>query len=104
VEPHKSPLRAILETTFEGSYRMLEDPWLFVWHLHLLVTFTHFILWASTYGWIGGPGPSSMDVKALDDILVSMMGLSGWLAVVYFFRCVWGVGGCGFGCGVGEGV
>lgn len=25
--------------------RMLSDPWLFVWHLHLVLTFMHFITW-----------------------------------------------------------
>jgi len=25
-------------------------------------------------------------VREFDDVIVSMMGLSGWLAVIYFFR------------------
>lgn len=25
-------------------------------------------------------------VRQFDDVIVSMMGLSGWLAVIYFFR------------------
>jgi hypothetical protein len=27
-----------------------------------------------------------LQVREFDDIIVSMMGLSGWLAVIYFFR------------------
>ncbi|WIA19587.1 hypothetical protein OEZ85_005527 [Tetradesmus obliquus] len=86
LDPHKSRLRAMLETTYEGAVRMLEDPWLFIWHLHLLLTCMHFLIWVSSYGWIGGPGPKSMQVREFDDVIVSMMGLSGWLAVIYFFR------------------
>jgi hypothetical protein len=43
---------------------MVEDPWLFVWHLHLLLTLLHFLTWISSYGWIGGPGPKSITVSA----------------------------------------
>jgi hypothetical protein len=25
--------------------RMLSDPWLFIWHTHLFLTFVHFITW-----------------------------------------------------------
>lgn len=64
-DPHKSRLRAMLETTYEGAVRMLEDPWLFIWHLHLLLTCMHFLIWVSSYGWIGGPGPKSMQVGLL---------------------------------------
>jgi hypothetical protein len=42
---------------------MVEDPWLFVWHLHLLLTMMHFITWASSYGFVGGQGPSSITVR-----------------------------------------
>jgi hypothetical protein len=52
----------MLETTYEGTVRMLEDPWLFIWHLHLLLTFIHFLIWISSYGWIGGKGPKSIQV------------------------------------------
>jgi hypothetical protein len=45
----------------------------------------------TSYGGVGGPGPASKSVKEFDDVVVSMMGLSGWLAVIYFFRCAWGV-------------
>jgi hypothetical protein len=85
-DPHKSRLRAFAETATEGCKRMLDDPWLFVWHLHLVLTLIHFVLWVSTYGGVGGPGPASPAVRAFDDIVLAMMGLSGWLAVVYFFR------------------
>lgn len=27
-----------------------------------------------------------LQVRQFDDVIVSMMGLSGWLAVIYFFR------------------
>ncbi len=64
-DPHKSRLRAMLETTYEGAVRMVEDPWLFVWHLHLLLTLAHFVIWMGTYGWIGGPGPDSIQVRLL---------------------------------------
>jgi hypothetical protein len=65
----------------------MADPWLFVWHLHLFVTIIHFITWISSYDYFGADsGPSSYSVRAFDDIIVSMMGLTGWLAVVYFFR------------------
>ncbi|GBF97002.1 hypothetical protein Rsub_09799 [Raphidocelis subcapitata] len=84
--PHKGPLRALLETTSEGFARMLSDPWLFIWHTHLFLTFVHFITWQTTYGGVGGPGPASRAVKEFDDVVVSLMGLSGWLAVIYFFR------------------
>jgi hypothetical protein len=124
---------------------MLEDPWLFVWHLHLALTLCHFVTWVSSYGAVvGGSGPASetvrvrvralvclcmcaccalcaaasrlvalgrllavelcvsdlplagpcppppcdAQVRQFDDVIVSMMGLSGWLAVIYFFRCV----------------
>jgi hypothetical protein len=53
----------MLETTYEGAVRMLEDPWLFIWHLHLLLTFIHFLIWISSYGWIGGNGPKSIQVR-----------------------------------------
>jgi hypothetical protein len=62
-DPHKSRQRAMLETTYEGAVRMLEDPWLFIWHLHLLLTFIHFLIWISSYGWIGGSGPKSTQVR-----------------------------------------
>lgn len=42
---HKSRLRALVETTSEGFARMLSDPWLFIWHTHLVLTFIHFITW-----------------------------------------------------------
>jgi hypothetical protein len=172
-------VRAILETTNEGFARMLSDPWLFIWHTHLLLTFVHFITWQvggagrrgqgrapaafmkpigapapavhsprqhlpplhrtrggpgpgrwviahsvrlppakhtsctataglrlcpipllpqhprlgsltcalqTTYGGVGGAGPASRAVREFDDVVVSLMGLSGWLAVIYFFR------------------
>jgi hypothetical protein len=53
----------MLETTYEGAVRMLEDPWLFIWHLHLLLTCMHFLIWISSYGWIGGSGPKSIQVR-----------------------------------------
>jgi hypothetical protein len=64
-DPHKSRMRAMLETTYEGAVRMLEDPWLFIWHLHLLLTCMHFLIWISSYGWIGGKGPKSIQVWRL---------------------------------------
>lgn len=42
---------------------MAEDPWLFVWHLHLLLTVIHFITWISSYGFVGGSGPDSIFVS-----------------------------------------
>jgi hypothetical protein len=34
--------------------RMLSDPWLFIWHIHLLLTFIHFITWQVGLGcWAG---------------------------------------------------
>jgi hypothetical protein len=30
--------------------------------------------------------PTPVQVRQFDDVIVSMMGLSGWLAVIYFFR------------------
>ncbi|KAF8062894.1 TRPV6 [Scenedesmus sp. PABB004] len=86
LDPHKTRLCALLETTYEGMVRMVEDPWLFVWHLHLLLTLLHFIIWVASYGFVGGRGPHDIGVAELDDVVVSMMGLSGWLAVIYFFR------------------
>ena len=80
---------------------MVEDPWLFVWHLHLLLTFTHFITWLSSYGGgvTGYAGPSE-GIAVFDDVIVSLMGLTGWLAVIYFFRYEReGFGGVGVGCG-----
>lgn len=93
----------MLETTREGFARMVSDPWLFIWHTHLFLTFVHFITWQTTYGGVHGPGPASRAVKEFDDVVVSLMGLTGWLAVIYFFRWarlwggrgVWGVGGGG---------
>ncbi|KAI8467692.1 MAG: hypothetical protein J3K34DRAFT_32028 [Monoraphidium minutum] len=85
-DPHKGRLRAMLETTTEGFMRMLSDPWLFIWHTHLALTFMHFITWQTTYGGVGGSGPASRSVREFDDVVVSLMGLSGWLAVIYFFR------------------
>jgi hypothetical protein len=41
---------------------MLEDPWLFIWHLHLLLTAIHFLTWVSSYGFVGGSGPASITV------------------------------------------
>jgi hypothetical protein len=61
-DPHKTRLRAFFETSYEGVMRMMEDPWLFVWHLHLLLTMMHFLTWISSYGWVGGPGPASITV------------------------------------------
>lgn len=43
--------------------RMVEDPWLFIWHLHLVLTCMHFLTWVSSYGWIGGRGPESVAVS-----------------------------------------
>ena len=85
-EPHKGRLRAVLETTTGGFQRMLSDPWLFIWHTHLFLTFVHFVTWQTTYGGVHGPGPASRAVKEFDDVVVSLMGLTGWLAVIYFFR------------------
>lgn len=62
-DAHKTHLRAVLETSYEGFVRLMEDPWLFVWHLHLVLTLIHFIIWISSYGWVGGAGPSSLHVS-----------------------------------------
>jgi hypothetical protein len=62
-DAHKTRVRAVLETSYEGFVRLMEDPWLFVWHLHLVLTLIHFIIWISSYGWVGGAGPSSLHVS-----------------------------------------
>lgn len=62
-DPHKTRVRAFLETSYEGLIRMLEDPWLFIWHLHLLLTAIHFLTWVSSYGFVGGSGPASITVS-----------------------------------------
>lgn len=56
-------MRAFLETSYEGVLRMVDDPWLFVWHLHLLLTMIHFLTWISSYGFVGGSGPHSITVR-----------------------------------------
>jgi hypothetical protein len=56
-------VRAFLETSYEGVLRMVDDPWLFVWHTHLLLTMIHFLTWISSYGFVGGSGPKSITVR-----------------------------------------
>lgn len=45
----------MLETTTEGFMRMLSDPWLFIWHIHLGLTFIHFITWQVAPRRLPGP-------------------------------------------------
>lgn len=46
----------------------------------------HFITWASAYGGVGGSGPSSTRTAEFDDVVLSMMALSGWTSVLYYAR------------------
>ena len=69
--------------------RCLRDPISFVMLFHLAATFTHFITWASAYGGVEGGAAelkASRRVAEFDDVVVSLMGLSGWLALLYFAR------------------
>lgn len=67
--------------------RMLKDPVMFVILFHIFATFVHFITWASSYGGVNGGGPTSnIRVAEFDDVVMSMVGLSGWLSLLYFAR------------------
>lgn len=85
LEPHVTRLRAFLDSTRDGLVGMTQDPWLFIWHTHLVLTWIHFFTWVSTYGGVGGAGPT-VPVQQFDDIVVSGMALTGWIAVLYFYR------------------
>lgn len=66
--------------------RMFKDPISFILLFHIFATFVHFITWASAYGGVNGHGPKNMRVAEFDDVVVSMVGLSGWLSMLYFAR------------------
>ncbi|KAG1674298.1 hypothetical protein FOA52_013487 [Chlamydomonas sp. UWO 241] len=68
------------------------DPITLVVMFHLVATVVHFITWAASYGGTGGAGPSSMRVQEFDDVLLSLVCLTGWGAMVYFARGLRGVG------------
>lgn len=66
--------------------RQAADPSTVIMVVHIMLTFTHFITWASTYGAVDGHGPHSANVREFDDIVVSLMALTGWFAMLYFAR------------------
>eukprot|EP00198_Chlamydomonas_reinhardtii_P002422 XP_001691758.1 transient receptor potential ion channel protein [Chlamydomonas reinhardtii] len=74
--------------------RMIQDPIQFVHVFHHSATLVHFVIWASTYGGVGGGGPGGDSVRLLefDDVVVSLMALSGWVSMLYYSRGVQAVG------------
>mmetsp|Transcript_1453 Transcript_1453/g.3191 ORF Transcript_1453/g.3191 Transcript_1453/m.3191 type:complete len:1024 (-) Transcript_1453:1638-4709(-) len=79
-------VRAIIHSLHGYFRRQAADPILFVMSLHILLTFVHFITWASTYGGVDGSGPDKVHVQEFDDVIVSLIGLSGWGSLLYFAR------------------
>lgn len=69
---------------------MIQDPIQFVHVFHHSATLVHFVIWASTYGGVGGGGPGGDSVRLLefDDVVVSLMALSGWVSMLYYSRGV----------------
>lgn len=52
-------LLAVLRHALAGYYRrQLHDPIRLIMLFHEIITFVHFITWASSYGGIGGSGPT----------------------------------------------
>ncbi|MEW5311092.1 MAG: hypothetical protein WDW38_002835 [Sanguina aurantia] len=65
--------------------RQLRDPITLVMACHLFLTITHFITWEVMHA-ADGTGPGSADVSTFDDIIVSLMILTGWVSLWYFAR------------------
>ena len=55
---HKTHIRAFWETARDSILRLADDPWLAVWHSHLLLTFIHFI-------WTEAPGCWNLRLRTL---------------------------------------
>uniref|UniRef100_A0A7S0RFC8 Ion transport domain-containing protein n=1 Tax=Chlamydomonas leiostraca TaxID=1034604 RepID=A0A7S0RFC8_9CHLO len=76
-----------LAHSLAGYYvRQAADPITVLALAHQLLTFIHFITWVSAYGGIDGDGPSDTRVQEFDDIIVSLMALSGWTCMMYYTR------------------
>ncbi|KAG2493527.1 hypothetical protein HYH03_008341 [Edaphochlamys debaryana] len=66
--------------------RMVRDPIQFVHVFHNCATLVHFVIWASCYGGVGGSGSTNVKLIEFDDVVVSLMALSGWMSVLYYSR------------------
>ncbi|GAX79471.1 hypothetical protein CEUSTIGMA_g6912.t1 [Chlamydomonas eustigma] len=70
-----------------GYYsRQCSDPVTLMMMLHLWLSVVHFTVWASSYGGVNGTGPSQVRVQEFDDVIVSLIALSGWSSMLYFSR------------------
>lgn len=76
---------AFMRPTQAYLSRQLRDPITFVMASHLLLTIIHFITWEITYG-VDGTGPDSQSIRTFDDVIVSLMILTGWISLWYFAR------------------
>ncbi|KXZ41393.1 hypothetical protein GPECTOR_497g455 [Gonium pectorale] len=72
--------------------RMMRDPIQFVHVFHNCATLVHFVVWASCYGGVGGSGSTNLRLLEFDDVVVSLMALSGWASVLYYARGYQAVG------------
>jgi hypothetical protein len=70
-----------------GYYRrQAHDPLTLCSASHVMLTVVHFLIWVAAYGGVGGTGPSDVSVRQTDDIILSLVVLSGWISLLYFAR------------------
>ncbi|GFR48585.1 hypothetical protein Agub_g10488 [Astrephomene gubernaculifera] len=96
-QPDRTPLvvrhvRTLLHAYRGYLKRMMRDPIQFVHVFHNTATMVHFVIWAARYGGQGGSGTTNLRLLEFDDVVVSLMVLSGWMSVLYYSRGYQAVG------------
>ncbi|GIL76046.1 hypothetical protein Vretimale_5686 [Volvox reticuliferus] len=66
--------------------RMVRDPIQFVHLFHNCATLVHFIIWATSFDGVNGSATHNVRLLEFDDVVVSLMALSGWGSVLYYSR------------------
>lgn len=82
----------LLNSTRQYLSRINQDPLTMTLVLHMVFTYVHFFEWLAEFGGPGGSGPSSQSAMIADDIILSITSITGWTAIMYFFRLYQGTG------------